>query len=120
MSQRPSLRVPSAAVSLENSSREPSPTRSGSAAASSETIWSFFRLAEGDEIKFHETSTGRKHRKHYCSKCDPDEGPVYDTSWTSNAKTHPLSKHGIDVDSRKCFLWTKDKRYNQDTNYFIK
>jgi hypothetical protein len=105
MSQRSSLRVPSAAVSRENSSREPSPTgptRSGSVAASAEIIWSFFRLAEGDEIVFHETPGGKKFRKHYCLRCNAAEGTVFDTCWTSNAKTHLLSKHKIDVDSRKC------------------
>jgi len=103
MSDPSLLRLPST-----SGSRAVSPTLVGT----TDLIWSYFRDAQDDEDSFTESSDGRKHRFHYCLKCDGDKRSdvaTWRTAWTSNAKKHLLKKHEIDIDASKCihqnYLW---------------
>jgi len=66
-------------------------------------IWSFFRDAQGNESGSTEDSKGKKLRIHYCLKCatkSPTKTP-WSTTFTTNAKSHLLKKHEINIDASK-------------------
>jgi BED zinc finger len=94
------LRIPS-----PSRSRAVSPAPSGSAALS-DLVWSYFRDAQDGEDSFLTGSDGRKHRLHYCLKCDindkSSDAATWSTAWTSNAKGHLMRKHKIDIEASKC------------------
>jgi|SRR6266850_1031084 len=93
------------------SSRSPSPSSLSQAsqglesrqAATGNLIWAFFRDAQGDEEDFHVDNKGRKFKNHYCLKCAVKD--LNETPWrgcfTTNAKTHLLNKHELDIDARE-------------------